>query len=185
MEKPTHNPPTKKSVAKKQPKNQIPHLKELNDPDKPKNCKRRNQYEIKNGSNDECVSQAIYGFCIDLNHDKALTDKERENVDWSDYDSVSDLFDSIEEGIKITENTKHFKYFVTDFEFTDDSEFGDSQVLIIGIPFNTLKAHYSGVMWCQPDVSSLDEHDILSFVNDNPRFKGVKPQVVTYTNMQK
>lgn len=140
---------------------------------------------IKNGSNNKYVSQAIYGFCIDVNHTDALTADERKGIEESDVVTIDDLFDDIVESIKIVENTESFRYFVTDFEFEDDVEFGDSSVLIIGIPFNTLKAHYSGVMWVQPDLSSFDESDMKDFVNDNPRFKGVKPQVIVYTNMHK
>jgi len=140
----------------------------------------RDEWQLKNGSNNKAVSQAIYGFCIDIGHTDALTNEEIN----SDVE-FDDLLNDIAESIRITGETENFRYFLTDFEFEDDVEFGDSSVLIIGIPFNTLKAHYSGVMWVQPDLSIFDESYMKSFIKDNSRFEGVRPQVVVYTNMHK
>lgn len=123
------------------------------------------------------VSQAIYGFCIDKSNIESIKD-------YDPVEEAEDFFNDIVEDIKLTEDTKQFKYYITDFEFKDSDRFREgSTVLIVGIPFNKLKAHYSGVMTCRPDVSTFNA--IPKFLELNPLFKNIEPQIFIYTDLQK
>lgn len=138
--------------------------------------------QIKRGQEGKWVTRAIYGFAIDKDHTDIFADKE--DLERWDEEEHEDIFEDILDEIKITEKTKSIRYYVTDFEYSDNGNYGDTSTLIIGAPLNSLKCHYNGVMSMSMDTKELD--GILSdFIEANPLFGRLKPEILVYTDRRK
>ena len=144
--------------------------------------------KIKSGCTDKYNSQIVYGWCIDNNYTELLTKEERKKIKKLDTIDVYDFYRHLVKKIVMTKETRDFRYYTTDFEFSEEChDFDDYAVLIIGVPINTLKAQYSGVMKIRDDgyLKFFDNEYIKPFIENNPRFKDCKPELFCYTSLNK